>query len=64
MIKCTSDFNHKKFIGTAHVTQDWELDENGNFNRAIQECVEVTHSPDKNDVITCAICGSDAVWED
>lgn len=33
----------KSFEVTAHVTQDWEIDCNGTFLEALNECVEVTH---------------------
>ena len=39
-----------KFLVTAHVTQDWEVDENGNFIKCTNECVEVTHEPNEEDM--------------
>lgn len=38
------------FCATAHVTQDWELDETGTFQKCLNDCVEVTHFPDKDDI--------------
>ena len=38
---------------TAHVTQDWKIDCMGTFLEAIDECVEVTHQPDNNDIWDC-----------
>lgn len=51
----------KVFHATAHVTQDWEVDEWGTHSKTLNECVEVTHSPDDDDVWTCAVCGEEAV---
>ena len=51
---------NKKFIVTAHVTQDWIVDQNGTFIRSIQECAEVTHGPDDEDIWSCSSCGYDA----
>lgn len=33
------------FDVTVHVTQDWEVDAEGNFEKALNEAVEVTHGP-------------------
>lgn len=48
------------FLVTAHVTQDWEVDENGNVLNISADCTEVTHEPNDDDVWTCAECGYDA----
>lgn len=48
------------FRATAHVTQDWEVDENGNFQDCIDDCLEVTHFPDDDDIWDCANCGYSA----
>lgn len=51
----------KDLCATAHVTQDWELDDSGTFVRCLNDCVEVTHEPDREDVWDCKTCGySDA----
>ena len=31
----------KTFCATAHVTQDWELDDSGTFVRCLNDCIEV-----------------------
>ena len=46
-----------EFIVTAHVTQDWKVDTDGDFLQCVQECVEVTHKPDNGDKWACAKCG-------
>ena len=51
----------KTFCATAHVTQDWELDDSGTFVRCLNDCIEVTHEPDREDIWDCKTCGySDA----
>ncbi len=50
--KCGS----RSFWVTAHVTQDWIVDENGSFIRSVDECVEVTHFPDDYDIWNCSSC--------
>lgn len=57
---CPKNKKHKKFLVTAHVTQGWEVDENGNFLKCKQQCEEVTHEPDSNDIWVCAKCGAEA----
>ena len=51
---------NKKFVVTAHVTQSWIVDENGNYIKTLQECEEITHNPDDDDVWACNECGYDA----
>lgn len=46
-----------KFSVTAHVTQSWEVDQNGNFIKEISSCDDVLHSPNDEDVWHCIKCG-------
>lgn len=46
----------ESFEVTAHVTQDWRIDGNGHFLQSLNECVEVTHYPDEDDIWSCAKC--------
>ncbi len=55
--KCAS----KRFITTAAVSQDWEVDEKGNFIRCIDECTQTINGPDADNIWTCAKCGAEAV---
>ena len=48
------------FITTAHVTQEWKVDAKGNFIEAVNECVEVTHNPDFDNIWSCARCGAES----
>ena len=45
---------------TVHVTQDWEVDAEGNFEKALNEAVEVTHGPQDDDCWACSKCGAEA----
>ena len=54
----------KCFCVTAHVTQDWVVDENGAFLRSNNDCVEVTHFPDDEDVWDCESCGYSAAGKE
>lgn len=50
----------ESFEVIAHVTQDWKIDCNGTFLEALNECVEVTHYPDEDDIWTCGNCAFSA----
>lgn len=58
---CPKNTNHKIFIATAHVTQDWEVDDTGAFLNCINDCDEVTHNPSSDDIFVCSICGLEAI---
>jgi len=60
---CPNNIEHKQFVTTAHVCQDWVVDENGDFLEEENSCVEVTHGPDADNIWTCKICGAEAVIE-
>ena len=46
----------ESFEVTAHVTQDWNIDCNGSFMESLNDCAEVTHYPDEDDIWNCANC--------
>lgn len=46
-----------EFIVSAHVAQDWLVDENGNFLEVTEDCTDVVHQPDDGDVWQCDSCG-------
>ena len=52
--------NHRTFITTAHVMQEWKVDENGNFLKVTCESLEVTSRPDIENLWHCATCGAEA----
>lgn len=59
-IMCCPKCGAKSFCATAHVTQDWVVDEKGNFIKSHNDCLEVTHFPDENDIFDCNNCGYSA----
>lgn len=50
----------KRFVVTAHVTQDWVVDENEDWLNTYNECCVVVHQPDDDDLWECYECGYDA----
>ncbi|MDA1674754.1 hypothetical protein [Bacillus cereus group sp. TH152-1LC] len=60
---CPKNKNHKEFITTAHVVQEWKVDAEGDWLKTVDNCVQVTHKPNRDDVWTCAVCGAEAEVE-
>ena len=60
---CPKDANHKEFITTAHVVQDWKVDETGSFLEEV-DTTEITHGPNVDNTWECAVCGAEAIVED
>lgn len=50
----------RNFIVSAHVVQGWRVDAGGDYLETTEECIEVTHSPDDEDIWVCDDCGFDA----
>jgi len=44
------------FYATAHVTQDWKMDNYGDFIETEDDCIEVLHYPNDMDIWSCADC--------
>lgn len=61
---CPKNENHKEFITVAHVSQDWKVDENGNWIDTVDESLEVTAKPQAENTWTCFICNAEAVVTD
>lgn len=59
MKKCPKCGN-KTFEVNAHVVQGWLVDGDGDFTAVTEDCVEVTHRPDNDDIWVCSKCGYDA----
>lgn len=47
------------FSTTAHVMQLWKVDAQGNFQEVFENCLQVTHIPDYENVWECAKCGAE-----
>jgi len=56
---CPNNENHKKFNTSAHVIQEWIVDEHGNFLKEIAT-TETTHYPSSDDIWYCIECGAEA----
>lgn len=49
-----------RFITVAHVTQDWIVDPEGNYEECEDQCVETVHGPDDGNTWCCNECGAEA----
>ena len=56
---CPTNKEHKTFYTTAHVVEEWKVDENGDFLDRI-EFLDVAAYPDRDNCWTCAECGAEA----
>ncbi len=56
---CTKDPKHVQFLTTAHVTQTWLVDAEGEFLEEVSTD-DVTHPPDVGNSWCCATCGAEA----
>ena len=59
-IICPKNKDHKRFSVTAHVTQEWQTDEKGNFESVVNDCMDVTHAPSSESYWECYECGAEA----
>jgi len=59
IIKCPKNSRHKRFkTATAHVQQEWEVNNKGEYIKTINECIDVDHHPDEGDTFRCKTCDS------
>jgi len=54
---CPNSPDHKTFHITAHVTEEWLVDERGEFLEVSGDGGETVHGPDHDDIWTCSECG-------
>ena len=55
MYKCPNCGNNE-FGATAHVAQDWIINEHGDWIKTVTDCLEVVHFPDEDDLWDCTKC--------
>lgn len=54
----------QRFVVIAHVTQSWEVDKNGMFVNCLEDCIDVIHRPDDDDIWECYDCGYEATGKE
>lgn len=58
---CTNDANHKEFVTSVAVSQEWKVDENGELIMVENSCAGVIKEPSAENIWHCAICGAKAI---
>jgi hypothetical protein len=59
--KCPKNPKHKRFVTVAHVTEDWIVDEHGNFlEEPANPDRQTVHGPQKGNTWSCVECGAEA----
>jgi hypothetical protein len=61
---CPKNKKHKLFLTTAHVVQEWKVDQYGNFHSSIKDALEVVSEPDPSNTWTCYLCGTEAEFKE
>ena len=51
----------KEFYTTAHIMEEWLVDENGNFIAVSSNCIEIDAEPDDDNIWTCKNCGEEGI---
>ena len=51
-----------RWITVAHVSEDWVVDANGNFQDNLGS-IDVVSNPDPDNMWTCDTCGKEAVFK-
>jgi len=59
-IVCPDKPNHNRFSVTAHVTEEWIVNETGEFQEVTGSSGEVLHRPDSQDYYVCIECNTQA----
>lgn len=62
--KCPRCGYVKEFYVSAHVVQDWKVDGDGNFIKSVNDCIEVAHFPNNEDIWECANCHHSAAGKE
>ena len=60
---CPEDSSHKRFITVAYVSEDWIVDDDGNFIEVMDTNGQLLHGPNHGNIWTCAECGCDETEE-
>ncbi len=60
---CPDNPDHNRFITTAHVMEEWLVDENGDFLE-VHQPLETSQAPNAGNVWTCWECGATATVQD
>jgi hypothetical protein len=58
---CPADPSHNRFITVAHITEDWVVNEHGEFiTEGGPGAGEVVALPHPENTWTCVVCGAEA----
>jgi len=62
LAECPHNPEHRSFITVAHVSEDWKVDERGNWIETL-ETLETVAKPDPGNEWVCFTCGAVAIVE-
>lgn len=61
---CPKCGTNTTFVTVAHISQDWEVDPDGNFQSIVADCLETVAEPDDGNIWTCKKCGAEGLTQD
>jgi hypothetical protein len=60
-ITCPKDATHDKFYVTAHVAEEWVVNDKGDWECTVESGGgDIVHRPDSQDLYTCRDCATEA----
>ena len=59
LVKCPNNPDHKRFVATAHMLEEWITDEHGNWLETV-ETLDVVSKPTPEDLWLCETCNEQA----
>lgn len=51
------------FSTVGHVMQEWEVNAYGEFVSVIDDCIQITHGANRDNIWTCRNCGAEGIIE-
>lgn len=61
---CPNSPEHKTFYTTAHMSETWKVDEEGNWLETTDDPGEIVARPDPGNTWQCTVCGAAAKVEE
>lgn len=58
---CPNNREHKEFISSTLIIEDWKVDSEGNYISTTDRCIALGYNEDEEEVWKCATCGSWAI---
>jgi hypothetical protein len=54
---CPKDSSHNRFVTVVHMTEDWVVNEHGEFQKVANSDGEIVAGPNRDNTWACQDCG-------